>query len=337
MGEQELPYESLLDEATAWVVRLRSDRVSPADKRRFSQWLNLSRHHEQAFDEVAETWETLGAAAYLSLDTGTVAQKSPASFFEFRWFTNLGGLPAGIAMATVAALVVLAYSLSTIAPETTTYTNTFATATGQQRAVTLPDGSVVQLNTKSTIEVIYTDQQRKLALLSGEAYFEVAPNKQRPFIVSVHQGTVEAVGTAFNIYVKDKETVVSVTEGVVNVREKRDASSPTPRSTRVAVAQQVSLDKRGIGQVAGSNLEKAVAWRQNTLIFDDMLLPDAIAELNRYLQEPVVAEDASLAKLRVSGTFSLEAPEATLQALVTSFNLTTERSVPRGPLYLRFE
>lgn len=334
--EQSKEYDSLLDEASAWIARLRCDSVSAADKRRFSQWLNRSQQHEKAFDEVLDTWEDLGAAAFLPLEVGEIEPDRQRHSVLFNWFSNLGALGRGAAFASLCGVALLAYNLITGAPQIT-YNDTFATQTGQQQRVELPDGSVLELNTQSTVEVVYTEGERKLSLLAGEAYFDVAPNRQRPFVVSVQQGTVEAVGTAFNIYIRDRETLVSVTEGVVNVREKRDASNPSPQHRRVQSAQQVRLDRRGLGQVSRFDLETAVAWREKTLILDDMPLPAAIGELNRYLQRPVDAGHESLAGLRVSGTFSLEAPEATLQALITSFNLSTTQSAPEDPLYLRFE
>ncbi len=342
--EQTLDQHRLYDEAAAWVARLLSDNVSQRDKQLFSNWLNLSHHHIKAFDELLETWDTTNAARYLftedDIGLGKSTHNSSQNLlqcFGSQLHGLLGSWQGVFALAGLTCLAVLIYAISLPTPSVSHPSQLYTTAAGEQKHIELPDGSVVELNTHSILRVSYRETARSLTLKQGEAYFSVMPNKQRPFIVDVGQGTVTAVGTAFNIYRKTQETVISVTEGVVGVREKKDAVTPNPASEQVKVNQEIRFNKRGLSNVKPTDLRRALSWREKTIIFDNIELPKAIAELNRYLEQPVNADDQSLAHLKVSGTFSLDAPDATLQALITSFNLKTEQSSPKAPLYLRIE
>ncbi len=326
----------LLDEAANWVIRLRSPELSMAEKQDFSHWLNRSEQHVRAFDDMAATWDTLGAVTHVPelaqqldhrTDTSPQATANPQATVSTRgWSWNLLSWQSGAALACCAALFAIALRLAPI--PTPIDTQIYTTAAGEQKDITLADGSVVSLNTQSTLTVSFTDEQRNLALESGEAYFQVAPNKQRPFVVEVGRGTVTAVGTAFNIYRQQRQTDVVVTEGIVQMREHHSPSNPMPQSERLIANQQASFDQRGLSGISTAHPEQSLAWREQTLVFEQLPLPQALAELNRYLATPVDSTHPSLQQLKVSGTFSLTAPEDTLRALKLSFDLA---SLPDDP------
>ena len=328
-------YEQLLDEAASWIARLRSSDVSSRDHQAFSQWLNRSQKHSQAFDEMADTWETLGAAAHIESLTQELNQRtsaaSSASTETQSW--NWLSWNSGFAMACVAALFAF---VTLLLPEATVEQQIYATGPGEQRTLSLKDGSVVELNTRTELKVSFSDEQRNLTLVSGEAFFQVAPNKSRPFVVDVGQGSVMAVGTAFNIRRHSQNAEVVVTEGIVQMSEHQDPSTPAPKSERLVLDQKASFGKRGLSKVSHADAESSLAWRSQTLIFEQVTLVDALEELNRYLDQPVDTSDASLKGLEVSGTFSVKAPEATLQAFKASFNLAEQANNPQR-LYLPAE
>lgn len=313
-------YDQLLDEAAGWIARLRAPDASERNRADFSQWLNSSATHTQAFDEMSDTWETLGAAAHINELTDPLTRKEPprsTETQESRW--NWLSWQGGFALACVAGLFAI---VTMLAPNATITPETYITAAGEQRSVTLQDGSVINLNTRTELEVSFSDLQRNLTLVSGEAYFEVASDKQRPFIVDVGQGTVMAVGTAFNIHRESQSAQVVVTEGIVQMREHVDATTPAPKVERLIVDQKADFGQRGLSNVSHADTQRLLAWRDQTLIFNQVTLPAALEELNRYLASPVDYSHDSLKALEVSGTFSVKAPEATLQALKASFNLS---------------
>jgi transmembrane sensor len=320
----------LQEEAAAWIARLRSDAASHSDKHNFSQWLNRSSAHQVAFDEVAETWTTLAACQYLESTEATLsridAKPAPNTHSTraglFDWLQPFQG---GMIAACLAAAFALFITLSPSAPELEA--ELYQTSVGQQMSFTLSDGSIIELNTNSAIEVSYSEHHRTLNLLSGEVYFDVASNKARPFVVEIDGSTVTAVGTAFNIYREDSvNTSIIVTEGVVKVAETVDSASPKPNSVLLKAEQSIRLGKMGLGKITQSLQKHGTSWRSQTLVFDHTPLKAAVSELNRYLENPVDIAENLPSGLAVSGTFSTVVPNETLLAIADTFNLAVLKS-----------
>lgn len=326
MNTEHYQEDALLDEAAGWIARLRSDRVSSDDKQHFSLWLNRSSAHQQAFDDVADTWETLGAAAYVPSAQPVLNARpqtnSPQPNLLSRWIDSFTSLQGGLVTASVAIAVAL-FAALTPSPQITTSIDFYSTAIGEQRSVTLSDGSVIDINTHSRVEVSYNQKQRNIHLVQGEAYFSVSSDKSRPFVVSIDGAKVTAVGTEFNIYRKSAMDVsVSVTEGIVKVAEKPDAATPNPSHVLVERDEHVNIGRRGLSQVANTTSTENISWRSKTLVFNNTSLVNAIAELNRYLPHSVDASNPVFHDLFVSGTFSIEAPNETLLAIASTFKLS---------------
>jgi len=210
----------------------------------------------------------------------------------------------------------------------------FATPVGKQQRFSLEDGSTIELNTDSQVAVEYSSDLRQLHLIRGEAFFEVESDKNRPFIVTAGAGQVTAVGTAFNVQLSNAQLagsnqpgilLVAVTEGRVTVT--KTGTLAAEKSITVDIGQQTRVSEQGdLGLVEPADLELVSAWREKTLIFRTTNLATALTELNRYLAEPVDTSDASLSTLNVSGTFSLEEPEATLTAIIDAFDLQSYKN-----------
>jgi len=318
------PDDDLFDVAANWIVKLRSPQASDRDRLEFSRWLNTDKANQIAFDEMLGTWETMALGAELPAASWDPKAQQHAPLNQFKqWLTQLLPGPrnlrlwlASAATCTAALLVAFAFLLDTTSPPQEEF---YQTAAGESYQVQLDDGSTVVLNTRTKIEVVYSEQQRLIRLLNGEAYFEVASNKQRPFVVDVGRGTVTAVGTAFNIKRAGNRDEVTVTEGVVRVKQNKDAATPYPESKFVNAEQELTLSGQGLSQAVPS--QHQVHWLHRTLNFDGTSLAEALTELNRYLPNPVLFDPSNFRDLKISGTFSTEAPAETLQAIITSFNL----------------
>ena len=218
--------QNVIDQAYAWIVALRGESVSEKKLEKFSGWLAEDKSHQLAWDEALELWETMGAVSHLPVDellaensvestvsTEILADTQPAAGFGL--LEKLQTLWKPMALAFSLALVgfLAVFNLQSEG-------EIFAAGTGQYLAVTLADGSVVELNTNSEISVSLTENVREIELHKGEVFFTVARDKDRPFVVDVAGATVRAVGTAFNIYrVTDQSAIVSVSEGIVRVEE----------------------------------------------------------------------------------------------------------------------
>ena len=371
--------EKLVDEAEAWIVRLRSDLATYEDKVQFSRWLNSSNDHLAAFDYAAEIWETLGTVANLPeiCEQEIKAQQDDSTIEEVAGLEAVGAptesnqnptvshldearakreavktktaqndapnashkllsgfsWKQGFALAGCYALIAIAFNFFT--PTKDLAPASYETLAGEFLRVDLEDGSVLELNTKTRVEVSFSKELRTLKLVRGEAYFSVEPDKSRPFVVDVGEGSVTAVGTAFNIRKDSATTAVTVTEGIVDVElaMNDDNQDYMREKRRVTINQQVKLGNRGLSPIKNIASERSIAWRDKTLVFNDTEVSEALEELNRYLDIPAVA-DASLDDLRISGTFSLSHPEDTLDAIVTSFNLVKVKSSTANYLYL---
>jgi transmembrane sensor len=193
------------------------------------------------------------------------------------------------------------------------------TTIGQQRTITLEDGSTVQINTRSEITIHFTPWKREVRLPDGEARFTVASNPKRPFIVTTPQACLRALGTVFNVQVGAHHTSVAVLEGHVRVFGRAEELQMTPvpllpsrqpppqfvlPGQDLFAGQRAAVSHKGaIQRNAGPSIERVSAWTRRQLVFRDEPLSALVAEFNRYHDQRLSIADPELAKFRVSGTF----------------------------------
>ncbi|MEH6586940.1 MAG: FecR domain-containing protein [Halioglobus sp.] len=300
--------EQARNAALGWVARLRSDAVSAEDQQSFALWLGEHRSHTQAMDEALELWDDLGAIRHLSPADELPAQSANSS----RW------LPA--AMAAAACLVLAVFLWPQLQSDPVSHQ--YRSALGERRTVDLPDGSLARLNTNSSIVVTYSQDQRHIDLQHGEAWFQVRPNKQRPFHVDAGETRVTAVGTAFNVYLNNsRSTDVTVTEGVVRVSELGKTGNRAPSTELLHVNQRLIAGIDGWELSSSDDFANQLAWQRGELVAEEMPLPELVAQLERYQQTRIIIADPNVARLTVSGVLQLDQPEATLSAIAVSLGL----------------
>jgi transmembrane sensor len=217
----------------------------------------------------------------------------------------------------------------------------FSTNIGEQTSFSLPDGSLVQLNTNSLLTISFSDNHRQLNLIRGEALFNVAKDKSRPFSVSSGQQSFTALGTIFNIQKSDNNHLeLIVTEGRVLI-----ADSNEPLSTlfeKMSNAEQQVINKRlviagekaiiinekqlQINKISSQALSQELAWQQNMLIFDGESLTAALNEVSRYTNITFTIDDPKLARIKVAGYFRTGDIEALLDSLSYSFDLEYKKT-----------
>ena len=314
--------QNILDQAFAWVVALRGENVSEKDLEDFSVWLTDEESHQSAWDQALELWQTMGAVSYLPVDEllaempaeKAIDSKPAASFGLLEKLQNLWK-PMALAFSLAAVGFIAVFNFQ---PQGEIY----AAGTGQYLAVTLGDGSVVELNTNSEISVSLTDSSREIELLKGEVFFTVASDLDRPFIVDVAGATVRAVGTAFNIYrATDQSAIVSVSEGIVRVEEAGGSSVASAQSRLLTADEALEIDSvRGLSEANIQNVQ-ATAWRQGQLLFENTSIGDAVEMLNRYLHKKVIVADDVSQSIKISGTFSSRQKKETLAAVAQALGL----------------
>lgn len=212
----------------------------------------------------------------------------------------------------------------------------YATDLGEQRSVTLADGSVVSLNTDSQLRVRLSEGERRLDLVRGEALFDVARDPLRPFRVYAGGAVAQAVGTKFNVRHTGTGVRVVVFEGKVLVDDPdalADDARPAPAAERHArevlllAGQQADLGTpSGAPRIAEADMVAASSWRLRQLSFDDAGLDEIVAEFNRYNRVPIVLADPSLSAVRFSGVFDANDPKSFVAFLELSTSIKVDRS-----------
>jgi transmembrane sensor len=216
---------------------------------------------------------------------------------------------AAVALAAVVLLAVAAVFLLDRAELNGVYT----TGIGEQRTVQLLDGSTVELNARSTIQVRLTAEQRAVTLLEGQALFRVAKDKQRPFVVQAGDAQVRAVGTEFDVYKKQTSTVVTVVEGRVETYD--DLNSPGTAAIVLSAGEQLTVLPHVVTKPTRTDTAVATAWVQKRLIFEETPLSDVAEEFNRYNRRPLTIGDGVLGSLKISGVYSSTDPASLINFL----------------------
>jgi transmembrane sensor len=320
-----------MDMAAEWVLLLRQEPVKDADIAAWLQWCEADPRNQFAFERAQKLF---GLMHGLSPDEILGDEPAESPRVEAQSHTSRrraargserrgGGLRSGVlgfALAT-AALVVAAIYLGW-PPRRSSLADQVVVSSAQPLQTTqLPDGSSMELGAKTVVAVNYTERQRSLELNGGEAYFSVAPNKARPFIVAAGHVRVRAVGTAFNVRRAGDRVVVTVTKGKVDVYESDggDAREPEHPVRIDAGGQLVWNGERKNPVVESVDPAVALAWREGRLEYASEPLEAVIADLNRYSRVSVVIEDESVKRLHFTGTVLTHSTEEWLRALPGNF------------------
>lgn len=270
--------------AADWAVA--EDRgLTSEEQVSLDQWLAADGRHEGALVRARAVWAAAVGAAQPS-----VRPKAAPQIARRRLILG-GGLAASFAAAGLSFLLLGGKS--------------YRTPRGEVRRFAMEDGSQAVMNSGTRMVVRFSEQKREVALKEGEAWFEVAKDRRRPFIVSTASATVTAVGTAFTVREDDEATEIIVSEGTVQVR----SGAGTP----VALSQGGRLRLERAGSARTSHLEvqqvqRRLAWRDGLIMLDGERLADAAAQFNRYSRRPIRVSP-EIADRQVVGVFSLQDAE----------------------------
>ena len=347
------------EEACEWFVDSRADDLDETARVAFDRWLRKSPEHLRAYLELSAIWnegplldphgkfdrDTLIAQAISGRDnvidlSGSRNARDAVQFDvpeppnerQYRFpRRRFAAIAASIVLASAAALL---YLRAIQAP-------TYATTIGEQRSLTLTDGSTVELNSRSKMVVRYSAQGRNVELLQGQALFRVAKDATRPFIVKIGATLVRAVGTEFDVYQKRGGTVVTVVEGRVAILTGRPTALPEQRvvpptatdepqrsnlefpavppgtvgNIMVAAGEQLTVTPKLIQIAEHPNIANATAWTQRQLVFESASLADVADEFNRYNDRQLIVADPRLETFHVSGVFSSTDPASLIRFL----------------------
>lgn len=295
-------------DAAQWFARMHSGEATEEDRRGFEAWLTADAQHGRQYRNLAYLWEAARVVpeARLRALAEDVAAAAPRTVRPWR---RLGvGLVCACLLAGVVSLPDTSRPL--VSPLERLE---LATHKGERRQTTLPDGSILTLNADTRVIVRFDGEQRLVELRRGEAFFDVRHETSRPFVVDAGMGQVTVTGTRFNVR-RDVETLqVSVESGSVLVQSGRWWHRS---EHRLAAGQQtVAHAGKALDPVAPVHVGQVAAWRRGKVIFSNTPLADVVSDMNRYLRKPVMLDAPRLAQHRVSGVFSIEDPQAMIDAL----------------------
>lgn len=290
-------------EAARWFTRLRLDEGSDADREAFAAWLAEDPSHRLEFEAYARLWDKL--VVLKALPASELAASRPRR--------SMGRI--GIAFGLAALLLLIVSS-----PPEWWGAHSYRTTKGEQQTIHLADGSRIDLNTDSEVQVTLGRRSRKVDLLRGEAVFTVVHDAARPFEVAAGNGRVRDLGTRFDVYLRPQEVSVVVIEGGVAVTTAAVSDIP------LGAGQQVAYTPNGtVSSVEAADLEAATSWLDGRLIFADRPLGEVIAEMARYHDIDISVADPELRRLKVNGTFKVHHFERFLNSLESAFPIRVQR------------
>lgn len=338
-----------LKEAGEWLARLAASDVTEKERADFEAWLAQDPEHVKAFEDLNALDVDLSAlGAFSSLDSAVLSSEMRVAQEEALEISSRGDghrdhLPASIWYGVAAAVSLVAVGLSlwlvVFNVDPTAQAATYTTVVGEQEEVMLSDGSIVSLNTASSLSVAFTEKQRTIYFTSGEAYFQVAKDSARPFVIHAGDEVVEAVGTAFSVYHRDETIRVSVVEGTVAFGGApgqgmhdiyRQDETGTVIAQRIDRGQSLVFRQgEALARVyEDTGVETVASWRQGKLYFDRTPLADIIKEVNYYIPQRIVIADQSLADYRGSGVFQIDNAESIVNAFEAAWPVKIVRQSP---------
>lgn len=332
-----LDASAIEEEAAAWLVRRQAGFVDN-EEIRFQAWLLADPRCRTAFEETERTWDVMcyPAKTNCSEEARQELLKHHHTLRRIRWAT--AGI--GLAAAIVVMVVFQSQRSAILDPSPPA-----AVAVRPDRIV-LPDGSIIERNAGTDVEVDYSAQTRRVRLLRGEALFTVAKDASRPFLVNVGEVEVRAVGTEFSVRFEPSLVNVLVTQGEVAVTKLHsagihDAGDASPRTSPPVVTEPVYL-RAGkqvvmptehpllvapqITPMGAEQIAAALAWRGNRVEFTRTALAQVVELFNRQNPLQLSVEDARTKEIRITGLYWIDDPEGFVRLLEAGFEVRAARS-----------
>lgn len=339
--------ERLEQEAVAWYVRLASGEMTREERSQFAVWQQLSPAHAKADRKIAKLWDMLDVvmdqpqslpsaaqttihernADIISLDAArqSIADSKAAQHTRRTKPSTFARWALGFATAA-SVLIFLGFTLcnSGICLDNLYHPLAdYHTMTGEQKTIHLADGSTVYLNTDTALDVALSEHERRIVLIQGEAEFQVAHDKTKPFSVIAGTTTTEALGTQFIVRYQDSEGLVTLLEGKV-----RTSSASGTDNVTLKPGDQVAFNAGQLGEVQTTDLASTSSWRRGRLVMNFVSLQDVVNEINRYRHGHVHILNSALARRKIHVAIDIKHIDDWLNALDDSLPVQVRRLGP---------
>lgn len=311
MDNQTSSIRTILPEtAEGWYVVNQRDDLSEDECLAFLAWLEEDVANQQAYDKVEMASALMTEAASNSAATFKLGMNNKK---------RQNALPV-FAFAASSAFLFISVS---ILLNVETRGDSFNTSVGEQHTVALEDGSLMKLNTATSLTVDFDETERRIILNAGEAYFDVQKDGDgRPFFVEAGDVVVRVIGTDFNVHRTTDETVIDVLEGLVRVTQKKPVRSAQANMFEVPEGRRISIDANGVAsEILPVEAGEMGDWLDGRLDFDADPLSDVVSEFNRYAKVQLIIADESLDDLEISGSFTIGRSEEFARGLEAVYSV----------------
>ncbi|MBW7896430.1 MAG: FecR domain-containing protein [Opitutaceae bacterium] len=334
-------HESIEARAAAWLAQ-QDDGLTEAEIRVFAAWRAEDPRHEAAVTRLEQAWETMQQLRNFRPDA---AQHPDRDLLAPEKIENMISFPVRPVLAAAAAIAVMAAAMffgilsppppDHPAPAPLVAADYYATTAGGYQRATLPDGSVVELNEQSEMNLRFTKGERRVVLRKGEIHFTVTKNRERPFIVEANGVNVRAIGTAFNVRMMTDVIEVLVTEGVVSLDNPRNespgATTEPPMinaGDRAVVDLNSATSRLWIEHLTEAAIDEALSWQGSWLVFVDTPLSEVVSQFNGRNKVQITIEDAELGNSLVRGNFHAENIEGLVRLMASDEDILVVRPSP---------
>jgi transmembrane sensor len=305
--------------AAAWIAQRELGQWNESHDAELAQWLDASMANYIAYIRLEAGWEEARRLNALShggqLDAVPPRGAWQPPFIE-REARPVSSGQSFVKPLALAASVILVLGLGLVAAASYFRGDRYSTPVGGIASLSIADGSKITLNTDSRIRVSLDSDERRVWLSEGEAFFEIAKDPNRPFIVSAGSRQVRVIGTAFAVRKEGEDLRILVTQGMVQV-----AGTPLPAGS----VARVSPEKIRVENLSLARLEDSLVWRTGYLVFREAALSEVVAEFNRYNTRKLVIGDPEIADVRFSGKLKAASFDSLVLLLRTGFGVEAER------------
>lgn len=299
--------ESVTVQAARWLARVHAQDMSAEYARDLRAWIDAAPEHGEAWRQMERLWYVTGAiaddpaiAAVRDIEEGNVAAARPSPLRIRGWLTAAA---ASIALAFAGTWAIdVDGPLASLRGDSVAGVQVLRTGVGQRSLVTLSDGSVVTLDTDSEVRVEAMTASRRLSLTRGRAYFQVAPDKTRPFLVEAAGAKVRALGTAFSVQIDSDKLTVTLVEGRIVVEEPGSLFH-RGMSADMMPGAELTAGTADEWIIKPVDADQRVSWVDGQLTFLREPLASAMAEVNRYSEQKVVFTNGKVPDQRIVGAF----------------------------------
>ncbi|UTW54606.1 FecR domain-containing protein [Kordiimonas sp. SCSIO 12610] len=337
-----------LDEAAEWLARISDDTAGEQVWLDYAVWLESDPLHVEAADYVEgqiNNLDYLQSEAATSVDVPVVQQND--NLISLNFSANTESIHTEISnsdnivdarsrwirprfwasAAAIAATFVFTILNIGLFETSDVFQADYSTEAGMKQEIALDDGSRLHLNTASKLSVTLEDDIRRVDMAYGEAIFDIAKDKDRPFVITVGDQQVRVVGTKFNILRHRDQVTVIVAEGIVDVADiAADGSVQTTGIERLTVGKRLVHDEvSGADSIENVDPSAVITWEDDILVFENDEITKVLATIERYFTVPILMDD-NVTGIRFTGILNMKDPENALELLAQTLPIILEKS-----------